>query len=174
MKNFIHTLLLIAITFISLAANAAELKAVEGEVTPPAFTLETLKGDNSMSLSDFKGQVVLVQFWATYCTPCRLEMPSMNKLMKSLEDNKIPFKILAINMGETKEEVQKFVDEVKPAFTILMDSTGENVQKWNVFAAPSNFLIGKKGNIRYTLYGGVDWNAENISTTIKALAAEGS
>ena len=61
-------------------------------------------------LKDEEGKIVLVQFWATYCTPCRVEMPSMNNLIKKLEEDKVPFKIIAVNMGETKEEVQKFVD----------------------------------------------------------------
>ena len=149
--------------------NAAELKAVEAEIKTPALKLESLKG-KMLDLKDYQGKVVLVQFWATYCTPCRKEMPSMNNLIKKLEESKTPFEILAVNMGETKDEVQKFVDEVKPEFTILMDEKGENVQAWNVFAAPSNFVIGPNGKIRYTLYGGVDWDADEIITTLQELA----
>ena len=155
----------------AISVSAAELKKVEGDVAPPILKLDSLKG-KSIDLAEYKGHVVLVQFWATYCTPCRLEMPSMNKLMKKLKDNKVPFEILAVNMGETKDEVQKFVDEVKPEFTILMDTQGENVQAWNVFAAPSNFLIDTEGKIRYTLYGGVEWDSEAITKTIQELAAE--
>jgi len=155
----------------SHTSQAAELKKVEKEITTPALKLESLKGD-ILDLKDEAGKVVLVQFWATYCTPCRVEMPSMNNLIKKLESKKVPFKIIAINMGETKEEVQKFVDEVKPEFTILMDSTGENTQAWNVFAAPSNFVIDTKGKIRYTLYGGVEWDSEEITKVIQDLAAE--
>ena len=151
--------------------NAAELKKVEADIATPELVLESLKGEK-FDLKDQKGKVVLVQFWATYCTPCRVEMPSMNKLIKKLEASNTPFKILAVNMGETKEEIQKFVDEVKPEFTILMDSKGENVQAWNVFAAPSNFVIGTDGKIHYTLYGGVDWDSEEITKAIQDLAAE--
>ncbi len=153
--------------------NAAELKKVESEIKTPSLKLETLDG-KSLDLKDELGKVVLVQFWATYCTPCRVEMPSMNKLIKKLEADKVPFKIIAVNMGETKAEVQKFVDAVKPEFTILLDSKGENVQAWNVFAAPSNFVIDTKGKIRYTLYGGVEWDSEEITKAIKDLAKESS
>ena len=174
MKNIITKAVKSLLFFIAGAAlitslNAAELKAVESEVATPSLKLESLKGEE-LDLKDFEGKVVLVQFWATYCTPCRKEMPSMNNLIKKLEESKTPFEILAVNMGETKDEVQKFVDEVKPEFTILMDKKGENVQAWNVFAAPSNFVIGPKGKIRYTLYGGVDWDADEIVTTIQELA----
>ncbi len=162
---------LVMLFTMSSSLSATELKKVENEVTPPALTLESLKGD-TIDLKDYQGKVVLVQFWATYCTPCRVEMPSMNKLMKKLEASNTPFEILAVNMGETKQEVQKFVDEVKPEFTILMDSKGENVQAWNVFAAPSNFVIDPAGKIRYTLYGGVEWDSEEITKAIQDLATE--
>ena len=150
--------------------SAAELQKTEGDVTPPALKLESLKG-KTLDLVDYKGTVVLVQFWATYCTPCRVEMPSMNKLMANLKDANIPFEILAVNMGETEDEIKKFVDEVKPEFTVLKGQ-GDNMQAWNVFAAPSNFLIGPKGIIRYTLYGGVEWDSEEITKAIKNLAKE--
>lgn len=163
----------IVILLMVLTSNlmAAELKKVESETTTPVLKLENLKGE-MLDLKDYQGKVVLVQFWATYCTPCRVEMPSMNKLITKLEDSKTPFKILAVNMGESKKDVQKFVDEVKPEFTILMDSNGENVQAWNVFAAPSNFLVDTNGKVRYTLYGGVEWDSDEITKTIQELASE--
>jgi len=170
-KHVLFTALLSILSINSL--NAAELKKVESELKTPALKLENLDG-KSFDLKDEVGKVVLVQFWATYCTPCRVEMPSMNKLIKKLEADKVPFKIIAVNMGETKAEVQKFVDAVKPEFTILMDSKGENVQAWSVFAAPSNFVIDTKGKIRYTLYGGVEWDSEEITKAIKDLAKENS
>ena len=170
--QLIKRLLLSAVLlFTNNTLQAAELKKVEGDTTTPALKLESLKGE-MLDLKDQAGKVVLVQFWATYCTPCRIEMPSMNNLIKKLEASKTPFKIIAVNMGESKKDVQKFVDEVKPEFTILMDSKGEHVQAWNVFAAPSNFLIDTKGKIRYTLYGGVEWDAEEITKVIQALALE--
>lgn len=171
MKALLRTLLLGLMISMGMNSYAGELKEVTGEITTPPLKLNSLQG-KAYDLSDLKGKVVLVQFWATYCTPCRLEMPSMNKLMKKLEDEKVPFQILAVNMGESKEEIQKFVDEVKPEFTILMDTKGENVQAWNVFAAPSNFIVDTTGTIRYTLYGGVDWDSEDIIKTIRTLASE--
>jgi len=171
MKTIISLFLLVGLQTASFT-QAAELKEVATDMTTPALKLETLKGDQ-LDLKDFEGKVVLVQFWATYCTPCRKEMPSMNNLIKKLEASETPFKILAVNMGESKEEVEKFVDVVKPEFTIMMDSKGENVQAWNVFAAPSNFVIDPKGKIRYTLFGGVDWDSDEMVEKLKALATSG-
>jgi peroxiredoxin len=169
MQNLFTSLLLFMAMIAYNSLSAAELKEADADMKTPALKLETLKGE-TIELKDFKGKVVLLQFWATYCTPCRKEMPSMNNLIKKLETSKTPFKILAVNMGESKDDIQKFVDEVKPEFSILMDTQGENVQAWNVFAAPSNFVIGPKGKIRYTLYGGVDWDSDEIVNTIKKLA----
>ena len=120
MKKLILSLLLV---FIASISNAAELQPVEAEITTPNLKLESLKGE-ALDLESLKGTVVLVQFWATYCTPCRVEMPSMNKLIKKLEDSKTPFKILAVNMGESKDEVQKF--GFKDAFIVAFKK-GEKI-----------------------------------------------
>lgn len=149
--------------------QAAELKPFAGDIETPPLVLQDLQG-KTHDLNDYKGQVVLLQFWATYCGPCRKEMPSMNKMMKKLDD--VPFKILAVDMGETKQEVQQFVDEVKPEFTILMDEDGKSIGDWRVFAAPSNFIIGPQGKIRYTLFGGVEWDSIEIIEKLRALATE--
>lgn len=160
--------LLIAVVLVSMSGmlQAAGLKAVEGKVAAPSLVLKDLQGEQH-DLKDYKGQVVLVQFWATYCGPCRKEMPSMNKMMKAMGD--VPFKILAVDMGETKEEVDQFVSEVKPEFTILMDEDGKSIADWRVFAAPSNFIIDPEGNIRYTLFGGVEWDSAELIEKLKAV-----
>ena len=160
--------LLIAVVLISMSGmlQAANLKAVEGEIAAPSLVLKDLQGKQH-DLKDYKGQVVLVQFWATYCGPCRKEMPSMNKMMKQMGD--VPFKILAVDMGETKEEVDQFVSEVKPEFTILMDEDGKSIEDWRVFAAPSNFIIDPDGYIRYTLFGGVEWDSVELIEKLKAV-----
>ena len=161
-------ILFVFILSLSSQAYANNLKLYTAKGQTPALHLKDLQG-KTHDLNDYKGQVVLVQFWATYCGPCRKEMPSMNKLMKKMAG--VPFKILAVDMGETKEEITRFVDEVKPEFTILLDSTGEAISSWNVFAAPSNFIIDPQGNIHYTLFGGVEWDSSEMIATLKSLAS---
>ena len=147
--------------------QATNLKPYSGSAPTPPLQLIDLQGE-SHNLQDYKGKIVLVQFWATYCTPCRKEMPSMNKLIKKMQGT--PFKILAVDMGESKAEVQTFVDQVKPEFTILLDEAGQSIAQWQVFAAPSNFIIDTQGNIRYTLFGGVEWDSPELISQLKALA----
>ena len=167
-KQLYLSILLSCLTVFSQdMALAANLKPVSNEVAAPSLTLKDLQGEIH-DLKDYRGQVVLVQFWATYCGPCRKEMPSMNKMMTKMGDT--PFKILAVDMGESEEEVKSFVNEVKPEFTILMDEEGKSIEDWRVFAAPSNFIIGPDGNIKYTLFGGVEWDSDELIEKLKALA----
>ncbi|MCW9013743.1 MAG: TlpA family protein disulfide reductase [Gammaproteobacteria bacterium] len=156
--------MLVSVTGLLQASN---LKPYTAKGPTPPLVLQDLQG-NLHDLKDYKGQVVLVQFWATYCTPCRKEMPSMNKMMKKMGN--VPFKILAVDMGETRAEVTQFVNEVKPEFTILMDESGKSIADWRVFAAPSNFILDPEGNIRYTLFGGVEWDSDELVDKLKALA----
>jgi len=153
--------------FASIHLQATNLKPFTANTPTPPLKLTDLQG-NPHDLNDYKGKVVLVQFWATYCGPCRKEMPSMNKMIKKM--GATPFKILAVDMGETKAEVTQFVNEVKPEFSILMDESGKSIADWRVFAAPSNFIIGPAGKIRYTLFGGVEWDSDEIVNKLKALA----
>lgn len=165
-KPFLIFSLLICLSTLS---QAGELKAFNGKATPPALILQDLHG-KTHNLDDYKGKIVLVQFWATYCGPCREEMPTMNRMIKKMGD--VPFEILAIDMGESRAEVEQFVSEVKPEFSILLDEEGESITAWQVFAVPSNFIIDPQGKIRYTLFGGVNWDDETLISKIKALAKE--
>ena len=145
---------------------AAQMKPFKGP-TPP-LVLEDTHG-KLHRLADYKGKVVLLQFWATYCTPCRREMPSMNRLLGKMHGKLV---ILAINMGETREEVEAFMKQVGVKFPVLLDKDGKTLEKWKVFAAPSNFLLDKTGTIRYTLFGGVDWDSDAMVAFLNKLAEQ--
>ena len=146
-----------------MPASAAELKPYDGPT--PSLKLNTLQGE-AVDLEQYKGKLVMVQFWATYCTPCRVEMPSMNRLQTKLGEN---FVILAVDMGEEAAEVQQFVDEVKPEFTILMDEDGSALAEWKVFAAPATFIVDPAGDIRYTMFGATEWDADEMVAKLKGL-----
>ena len=165
MKAIVFLIFSLVLSNISIAADA-QLKVYKGDLQKPELVLKDLQGKRH-KLKDYRGKVVLVQFWATYCTPCRVEMPSMNRMQKKLKTK--PFKILAVNMAEEAAEVNAFVKEVRPEFTILLDTEGENINRWKVFAAPASFVIDKQGDIRFTLYGGVEWDSEVIIKKIEQL-----
>lgn len=149
--------------YMVLPAKAADLKPFEGPTPPLALT--TLEGE-AVNLEQYRGKLAMVQFWATYCTPCRVEMPSMNRLQAQMGEDLV---ILAVNMGETSEEVQQFVDEVKPEFKILMDEEGAALAAWKVFAAPATFIVDPEGKIQYTLFGATEWDSEEMVTRLQGL-----
>ncbi|MDP3483720.1 MAG: TlpA disulfide reductase family protein [Sulfuricella sp.] len=145
----------ISCLFLLTSAQAQDLRPWKGGPTPP-LALNGING-KPIKLEDYRGKVVMVQFWATWCPPCRKEMPSMMRLQAKLAGK--PFVILAVNMGETEKEVKDFLAQVNADFTIPMDSDGKAISAWKVFVAPSTFLVDPKGNIRYALQGGAEWDA---------------
>lgn len=158
-------ILFISCLFLLTSAQAQDLKPWKGGPTPP-LALNGING-KPIKLEDYRGKVVMVQFWATWCPPCRKEMPSMMRLQAKLAGK--PFVILAVNMGETEKEVKDFLTQVNADFTILMDSDGKAITAWKVFVAPSTFLVDPKGNIRYVLQGGAEWDAPEYVTKISEL-----
>ena len=149
-----------------VVSSSGTLKLYKGNLTSPHFNLVDMKGQKH-SLSDYRDNIVLVQFWATYCTPCRKEMPTMNNLIKKMDGK--PFKIVTINMAESKPDVEKFLNEVPVDFPVLLDSDGVILSQWKVFAAPANFILDKKGNIIFTLYGGIEWDSDDMVKKLTAL-----
>lgn len=141
----------------------SELKPFTGR-TPP-LSLESLDGE-SVDLRDFRSKLLLVNFWATYCPPCRVEIPSMNRLQARMGDD---FVILAVNFGESTDDVQRFVEEVEPEFRILLDHDGSVLQEWKVFAVPSSFIVDREGSIRYTLYGATEWDSDEMIALLTSL-----
>jgi len=151
--------------FLFTAAQAQDLKQWKGGPTPP-LALKDLNG-KAHKLEDYRGKVVMVQFWATYCPPCLMEMPSMVRLEQKLAGK--PFVILAVNMGETDKEVRDFFSKIKVSFINLMDDDGKALAAWKVFVAPSTFLLDPQGNVRYTVQGGVEWDEAEFVKTITGL-----
>jgi len=168
MKSLLYCLL--SLLLLSVPAHALELKPYPGGPTPP-LALKDLSG-KTHDLKDYAGQVVMVQFWATYCAPCIKEKPSVERLKTKLAGK--PFAILAVNMGESEPEVRAFLKKIKVDFTILMDGDAQAIAAWKVFVAPSTFLIDAQGKIRHTLQGGAEWDAPELMQVIVGMIAETS
>lgn len=135
-------------------AQARELKPYKGGATPP-LVLKDLNG-KTHKLEDYRGQVVLVNFWATWCPPCRAEMPSMQRLKEKMAGK--PFVILAVDMGEPEDTVRSYIREIKTDFTVLMDKDGHALRAWKVFAFPTSYVVDAQGKIRYALFGSIEWD----------------
>ncbi|PRP51460.1 thiol:disulfide interchange protein [Bacillus halotolerans] len=121
-----------------------EIGIEEGQQAPD-FTLKTLSGERT-SLSDVKGKKVLLNFWATWCKPCRQEMPAMEELQKEHSD----VAVIAVNFTsaeKSEKQVQTFADTYHLTFPILIDKKGINAE-YNVFSYPTTYILDKKGVIQ--------------------------
>jgi thiol-disulfide isomerase/thioredoxin len=160
-----RALVALALVAFTLAAGAAELKPWSGGATPP-LALEDLQGGRH-DLADYKGKVVLVNFWATWCEPCREEMPSIERLQSSLAGK--PFQVLAVNYAEPLSRIEKFIAAVPLGFPLLRDYDGAVAKAWRAKILPASFLVGRDGRIRYFVYGALDWSSAAVRAKVGEL-----
>jgi thiol-disulfide isomerase/thioredoxin len=113
---------------------------------------------NTVSLSDFRGKIVFLNFWATWCPPCVIEMPSMQKLHRRFKDKN--FIMVAINSQETEAQVKSFFNKYKLSFTALLDSSAEVGAWFDVNAFPTTFVLDKKGRIIGRALGPREWDSQ--------------
>ncbi len=132
----------------------------------PGFSVPALDGQ-SLSLADYRGKVVMINFWATWCIPCRVEMPSMENLYEKYRGK--GFEILAVSGGESQSVVQPFIENLKLSFPILLDEQFEVHDKYQVSAIPSTFLVDKSGVITNRFFGAMDWNDDQSKELIGKL-----
>ena len=151
-----------------LSHNLTPLKK---SIVASDFELQNMDEENK-KLSDYRGQVVLLNFWATWCPPCIREMPSMERLHQKI--NAKNFKVIAINQMEEIDDVFAFTGqlEVDPTFEILFDKTSKVSQDYAVKGLPTTYLIDKQGKIRYRAIGGRVFNHPEVIKTINQLIDE--
>jgi peroxiredoxin len=139
----------------------------------PAMDFELQDMDEQkIKLSDYRGKVILLNFWATWCPPCIREMPSMERLHKQVDAG--GFKVIAINQMEDADQVFAFTGqlEVDPTFEILFDTTSSVSRDYAVRGLPTTFLIDKEGRIRYRAVGGREFDHPEVVKIIEQLMAE--
>jgi peroxiredoxin len=156
---------------IVLDSPPMQLKASgERDVEAPEFALADLAG-NRVRLSDHRGNVVLLNFWATWCPPCRAEMPSMEKLYQVYRDRGLV--ILAISGDRTnRSTVETFVQELGVTFPILLDPAGEVFAQYGVRGLPTSYLLDRRGRIVSAEAGARDWNSTAARQVVEALLKE--
>src|ERR1700682_6070766 len=138
-------LLAVASAAATVAIAAAELRPGTGKPTPPLARAD-LAG-KSVDLNDLRGRVVLVNFWATWCEPCREEMPSVARLQAKLKGK--PFEVLAVNFGETNDKVAEFVRKEGWSVPVLLDPDKETAGAWGAKGLPMTFLVDARGRGGY-------------------------
>jgi len=171
-------LLFIAVTFSGLAAvlffnaellaktNSREMDRMFSSLgvikVPPTkdpvrINLKDLNGNN-ISLSDFNGKIVVLNFWTTWCPTCRIEMPSMEKLHQKLKNK--DFAMVTINLQESASQVKAFFEEFKLTYTALLDSNGEVGASFGIRAIPTTYILDKTGRIIGMVNGPREWDSK--------------
>jgi thiol-disulfide isomerase/thioredoxin len=156
----------ILLAFLATAGHAAELKPWSGDATPPELALRDLQG-REHRLADYRGKVVLVNFWATWCEPCREEMPAMQRLQERLAGK--PFVVLAVDFGEGEPRVRGFLEKLPLQFTFLLDRDGSAARAWRVRVLPVSFVIDADQKIRYSAVGDTAWDSPAVEQAIRGL-----
>lgn len=140
-------------------------------VDAPDFSLQDMD-EKKYSIKDFRGKVVLVNFWATWCPPCRREMPSLERLYQKLKGK--DFIVLAINQFEDPDHVFAYTGQLgtDPTFPILFDRDSKIAEAYKVAGLPTTYLLDKQGKIRYRAVGGREFDHPEVEKLIQALMAE--
>jgi len=159
---------LLALGLSSAAAQPQTMTPVPGRPNAPDFALPDIDG-KTRRLSSNRGKVVLVNFWATWCPPCRREMPSMQRAWDQLKNEN--FVIYAVDVGEDEETIFGFTFStgVEITFPILLDKEGKVVKQWPVRGLPTTFLIDAEGRIAYSAVGGREWDDPALIAQIRRL-----
>ncbi|TCK17300.1 peroxiredoxin [Thiogranum longum] len=174
MRNFLTAAALVLTCFASSTSYAAlghTLSRLPTPVPAPDFTLEDMDGEK-YTLSSLRGKVIMINFWATWCPPCREEIPSMEAVYQSLRDK--DFIVLAINQWESPDHVFSYMGQldVYPTFPILFDRDSSVSDSYGVKGLPTTLLIDKQGRVVYRAVGGRNFNHPDVRALIQQLIDE--
>ncbi len=135
----------------------------------PDFTLKSRSGEN-IKLSELRGEVVMINFWASWCAPCRQEMPLLEVLYKKYSD--LGFTLLAVNVEEDSSKADLLLKDIPVTFPILFDNTNKVTKLYKVVAMPSTVIIDKDGNMRYLHHGYLPGYEEEYRKQVSELIRE--
>ena len=173
MKRLLLSALLMLFLWTAVSACSPQtMTPVAGLPVAPDFTLVDMDGKRHR-LSEQRGKVVMVNFWATWCPPCRKEMPSMQRAFEKLKNKN--FVMFAVNVGEDEETIFafSFATGVELRFPILLDKKGKVIKEWPVLGLPTTFIIDTKGRIAYRAIGGREWDDPKLLKEIQKLLHPG-
>ena len=135
----------------------------------PEFTLPTLQQDQPTALKQFAGKVIYLDFWASWCAPCRTSFPLLNKMHEKLKAQ--GFEVVAINLDEDKAAAEKFLKEFPVSFTVLRDAKGEWADKFVVESMPTSFIIDKQGVVQNIHHGFASDDIKELEEKVTKLLA---
>ncbi|MEA3276944.1 MAG: redoxin domain-containing protein [Pseudomonadota bacterium] len=163
-------LYLLAVTAVSAAeSDDPELTALPDRPPAPDFDLAGPDGDR-FRLADYRGMPLIVNFWATWCPPCRAEMPSMQRAWEEVKDEGIA--MIAINAGEDANTIRQFTADYPVEFPLPMDRDFKVIQSWPLKGLPTTFVVDPEGRLAYRAAGEREWDDPKLLDLVRELKIE--
>jgi peroxiredoxin len=165
--------IVVAVAFSATHYLRKELFPVELGSKAPDFTAYTLDSvPRAKRLADYRGQVVMINVWATWCLPCRVEMPSIEALHKDYGPKGLKIVAVSIDDPGTDSAIRAFARQYGLTFEILHDPNGKITDMYDISGYPETFIVGKDGVIRKKLMSATDWNSPDARALVDRLLAE--
>jgi cytochrome c biogenesis protein CcmG, thiol:disulfide interchange protein DsbE len=161
LNDLTKALFALPLAFSAIIANAADAGA-----RAPALALPTASGE-TVTLEQFRGKVVYVDFWASWCAPCKKSFPWMAEMQKKYGPS--GFAVVAVNVDKKRPDAERFLQSTPAQFTVLYDPAGAAPTAWDVKAMPTSFVVDAKGVVALVESGFKDENAAELESRIKSL-----
>jgi|SRR5687768_7361105 cytochrome c biogenesis protein CcmG, thiol:disulfide interchange protein DsbE len=167
------SIVILAVTFGIVWLQSAKYEPLTVGKEAPDFALPNLD-DKSVRLSDYRGKVVFLNFWATWCKPCREEMPSMEVLYKNFDRDGLVVLAVSIDRVTTKKDIPPFISSMNLTFPVLVDSWGQTDKRYKLMGVPETYIIDQQGILREKIIGPRDWTVLDNLHTITGLLKSSS
>ena len=164
-----HSLAALAIACAATIAAAEPAIKAWGDKPTPQLATTWLDG-KPVDLKDLRGRVVLVNFWATWCEPCKDELPALLKLKEQMAGR--PFELLTVNYGEFPDKINQYLARSGIKLPVVLDTQNEVSKEWKVGGLPMTFLVDARGRVRYYVFGERTWNEGEPRKLVEKLLAE--
>ena len=163
--RFLSPLIILVFVFLPLTVSAISV----GD-TVPSFKARTIDGSKSIAVDDYRGKVVLIDFWASWCPPCLKSLPKYNELRREIGTS--DFEIVAVNVDENTEDAKKFLAKHPVSYPIAKDPKGVLPGVFGVKAMPTSYLVDKNGVVKYVHAAFKEGDIEKLRAEIEKLIAE--
>ena len=169
-----------AIALVLVGGGITAAHALRDQLSPvslgsqaPVFEANTIDGQSlKRTLADYRGKVVLLNIWATWCGPCIVEMPTLEALHREFKGTDLRIVAVSIDQAETEEAINQFVKKLGLTFEVLHDPEGDITRDYQAMGYPETFVIGRDGVIRKKVIGAADWHSEGNRALVRQLLAE--
>lgn len=143
-----------------------------GDRAPDFSALPLADGADAKAMDDYAGEVILLNIWATWCGPCRVEMPSMQRLEETLGPKGLRIVAVSVDVAGMETRIREFAEEFELGFEILHDAPGRIQQQYQTTGVPETFIIGRDGKLRRRVIGADDWSSPANVAFLERLLAE--